>query len=448
MIGRNYLFFSVALGAIGWLSLCSFGQSVAPTPKSTVTTPTTRPELTPEQKRSNELYVAFYKRRRQGFSTHSPSDNASRLLAKVSSGEVTLDNRDQRSLTKSLLAALDVPVSSQLLVYSGTASQGTKVNPKNPRALYFNDEVYVGVVPGGLVEMIGVDANIGGVPYTFRQVGTGSVPSTTGGEDCIRCHSGAQSGFAQGFFGRSLVPTEDGFIQGGEAVGTEGHNRPLGRRFGGWFVTSARPDVFGKAGLVAETEGTNRRRVTGYKMTRPGQLYDAKLHLAESSDILAHLLHEHQIGFHNRVARVLMSADDDGCQEGVRLSPTHAQDITNLVAYMLFQDEATLPAEGIVGDPKFAEDFSRNRRPAKSGAALKDLDLHTRLLKHRCTYMIYTRPWMEMPAKVKGEIYAKLRSALMGKDYIGSHLSDSEKREIVQILSDTVPDLPADWKSS
>jgi hypothetical protein len=113
---------------------------------------------------------------------------------------------------------------------------------------------------------------------------------------------------------------------------------------------------------------------------------------------------------------------------------------------MLFSNEAALPEGGIVGDPQFIKDFSRNRHPAKFGAALKDLDLTTRLLKHRCTYMIYTRPWLEMPAKVKGEVYAKLHSALFGYDATSSHLSPTEKQEIVEILSDTLSDLPADWR--
>lgn len=399
----------------------------------------------PEPTETDKARIALMKRRRAAWKDHKPSDTATQLLAKVSSGEVVLDNRDLRSLTKSLLEALDVPVSSQLLVFSGSASQGTNVNPHNPRAIYFNDEVYVGVVPGGLLEMIGVDAQIGGVPYTFRDVGTGRAPTTTDGAECMRCHSRVQSGYAQGFFVRSVVPNDAGLMTGDEGLPFEGHHRPLGRRFGGWFVTSSQPDIFGKAGLVAVTEKGTARKVTGYKTTSPGQLYDPKIHLAGSSDILAHLLHEHQIGFHNHLARVLMSAADDGLQDGLRAASSHDFDISSLVSYMLFRFEAELPENGVVGDPKYIADFSRNRQPSKSGASLKDLELSTRILKYRCSYMVYTRPWREMPASVKTKIYARLRSALMGNGPEGSHLPASEKRAIVEILRDTLPDLPADW---
>ncbi|MBK8093449.1 MAG: hypothetical protein IPK32_16080 [Verrucomicrobiaceae bacterium] len=331
-------------------------------------------------------------------------------------------------------------------MFSGSASQGTKVNPKNPRAIYFNDEVYIGVVPGGLLEMIGVDAKIGGVLYTFQGVGTGRAPTTTGGAECARCHSRPQSGYAQGFFVRSVIPNDSGMMVGAELLGFEGHERPLGRRFGGWFVTSAHPDIFGRSGLVAETDAANSRRIMGYRSIQPGQLYDPKMHLGETSDILVHLLHEHQIGFHNHVARVLMSAEDDGLENGQRVMPTHQRDVDDLVEYMLFRREAALPENGIVGNPQFIADFSRNRHAAKSGAALKDLELTTRLLKHRCSYMIYTRPWAEMPPKVKSEVYAKLHAALFGNDVSGRHLPREEKRQIIQILRDTLPDLPADWK--
>jgi hypothetical protein len=141
------------------------------------------PRESPEEKQRRELLSALIKRCRATCAAHQPTDQVTRLLTKVSSGEVQLDNRNLRSLTTSVLTALDVPTSSQLLVFSGSASQGVKVNPHNPRAIYFNDEVYVGIVPGGLLEVIGVDPNFGGVLYTFRNVGTSLPPTTTGAEE-------------------------------------------------------------------------------------------------------------------------------------------------------------------------------------------------------------------------------------------------------------------------
>ena len=51
-----------------------------------------------------------------------------------------------------VLTALEVPVSSQMLVFSKTSFQYLHISPEHPRALYFNDDVYVGSV---LVELDG-----------------------------------------------------------------------------------------------------------------------------------------------------------------------------------------------------------------------------------------------------------------------------------------------------
>ncbi len=56
---------------------------------------------------------------------------------------------------RSVLAALRVPVSSQTLVFSKTSFQYPKISPERPRALYYNDDVYVGQVHDGrLLEFV------------------------------------------------------------------------------------------------------------------------------------------------------------------------------------------------------------------------------------------------------------------------------------------------------
>ncbi|MBL9182149.1 MAG: hypothetical protein JNN17_08415 [Verrucomicrobiaceae bacterium] len=397
------------------------------------TTPKTRPPPTPEQLRLR----AFVNSRRKLVEGLKPTDDCTRLLQAVESGRVKLDNTDLRSLTQSVLQELKIPVSSQLLVFSGSASQGTRVNPRNPRAIYFNDECYVGIVPGGLLEMIGVDAAAGATLYTFQKVGTKSPPTAIANDGCMGCHGGSDSGYAPGFFMRFCLPEMSGKMTG-IINAVEGHERPLEDRFGGWFVTSLDQRAFPSAGMVMKA---------GVAVpTRIGELFDPGLHLAQKSDILAHLLHEHQIGFHNRLIKALMSAHDNGQAEGARMLPSHEEDIDEVIRYMLFRGEAPLPAGGVTGDPRYMEDFRRNRRPSRTGASLKDLDLKTRLLKYRCSYMIYTRPWLEMPAEVKAELITRLHRALQSPDDpLSDHLPEFERLQILRILRDTLPGLPDDW---
>ena len=391
----------------------------------------TAPSL-PEQ-----LRRALIKARREFVGDHKPTDDCTRLIERVASKQVKLDNTNLRSLTQSVLKELGIPLSSQLLVFSGSASQGTKVNPRNPRALYFNDECYVGIVPGGLLEMIGVDANAGSQLYTFKNVGRNTPPTATGDDTCLRCHGGLISGYAPGFFIRFTFPEMNGKMTSARNI-TPGHQRPLDERFGGWFVTSSNGQSFPAAGQIMQ----NGLAVH----TQIGEHYDPAIHLAGSSDILAHLLHEHQIGFHNRLIKVLISARDNGQVEGERIVTSHEEDIDELVRYMLFQNEAKLPKQGIVGDAQYVEDFRRNRRPSRTGASLKDLELTTRLLKFRCSYMIYTRPWREMPFEIKAELLTRLHRALQNtNDALSQHLPEFERLQILHILRDTVPELPDDW---
>src|SRR5579884_2546107 len=70
----------------------------------------------------------------------------------------------------SLLRRLNIPASSQGLVFSKTALQTDKVSPQTPRAVYFNDDVYVGWTPGGdTIDISATDPNKGPSFYTLDQ---------------------------------------------------------------------------------------------------------------------------------------------------------------------------------------------------------------------------------------------------------------------------------------
>ena len=64
-----------------------------------------------------------------------------------------------------LLNKLYISKHSQLLVYSTTSLQLSRISPYNPRAIYFSDDLYLGYVPGGQIEVIGIDPQLGAIPY-------------------------------------------------------------------------------------------------------------------------------------------------------------------------------------------------------------------------------------------------------------------------------------------
>src|SRR5436305_13113394 len=69
------------------------------------------------------------------YNTAAPADPVARLQKQIDAGRVKLDREDARGYLPSLLKHLNVPVSSQSLVFSKTSFQRDRISPKNPRAL-------------------------------------------------------------------------------------------------------------------------------------------------------------------------------------------------------------------------------------------------------------------------------------------------------------------------
>src|SRR5215831_449724 len=100
----------------------------------------------------------------------TPRDRAGILAQKLDKREVSLSYHPEFGYLKSLLQALHVPTSSQLLVFSKTSFQAPKIFPRMPRAIYHSDDVTVGYVRGGdVLEIASVDPQLGTVFYTLDQ---------------------------------------------------------------------------------------------------------------------------------------------------------------------------------------------------------------------------------------------------------------------------------------
>jgi hypothetical protein len=98
----------------------------------------------------------------QAQAPESATDALGRFGRRLASGEAKLDYVEGAGYLPSLLEQLGIGVDSQVLVFSKTSFQHALINPKNPRALYFNDAVSIGMVPGGSVyEMMAVEPNRG-----------------------------------------------------------------------------------------------------------------------------------------------------------------------------------------------------------------------------------------------------------------------------------------------
>ena len=171
------------------------------------------------------------------YSASTPRDAISRLQRRISSGKLAFAGSDQRVL-QTLLDALGVPVESQLLVFSKTSLQRGRIRPENPRALYFSESMYVGWVPGGLIEIVAIDPELGPVFYSFALPVAGTAaPKIQRDADCLRCHGGTFVRDSPGVFARSVFPDANGdpLLRHGTLVVDD--ETPFAQRWGGWYVT-------------------------------------------------------------------------------------------------------------------------------------------------------------------------------------------------------------------
>jgi hypothetical protein len=129
---------------------------------------------------------------------------------------------------RSLLGTLDIPVSSQIMVFSKGSVQSGIIEANNPRALYFNDSVVVGWVRRGFIEIAAPDPEQGTVFYRAHTGWLGGL-SITRDDTCLSCHNSHRTGAVPGM------------------IEPMGQTRPLERRWGGWYA----PAISGPSGTSA-----------------------------------------------------------------------------------------------------------------------------------------------------------------------------------------------------
>ncbi len=116
------------------------------------------------QSKSSAQQEQLYESPAIGYQNAGQNDPVARLQQQIERGKVKLENSETDGYLSSVLKHLKIPVSSQGLVFSKTSFQLFRISPKNPRAIYFNDDVYVGCVRGGdFVELSAADPNLGSI---------------------------------------------------------------------------------------------------------------------------------------------------------------------------------------------------------------------------------------------------------------------------------------------
>jgi hypothetical protein len=367
-----------------------------------------------------------------------PTDAVTQLVERLRTGEAKLIGSGEKEVLLGLLKHLDVPVNSQLLVYSGTSLQSGLIRPENPRALYFNEETYVGFVPGGKLELASIDPAIGPIFYIVSPNPDGASYRAERTTRCMNCHAGNAMYRLPGFFTESVIPSSSGGSLDGFRRDLVGHTVKLEDRFGGWHVTGPHAKQFPLANLMGRSIQAKVERLAN----PPGKQFDLGRYPVPTSDLFTHLVHEHQLEFHNLVTLAAYTARE--VDKGRELSAEEIQRVNavarDMVRYLLFAGEAKLPSGGVKPEPEFHRSFLARKKASNNGQSLRDLDLRSRLFKNRCSYMIYTRSFQEMPKLIKDRVMTGLQSALSDAGLPEfNYLPQEERRAIRTILAETLP---------
>jgi hypothetical protein len=315
-----------------------------------------------------------------------PDDPVSRLVKSGARVEGLTD----------LLDRLGISADSQALVFSKTSFQAARISPRNPRAVYFNDEVAVAWIRGAsAMEVAATDPRYGVMFYSFEN---GKFERK---EICLHCHQGAATMGVPGMFVGSVFPNVSGMPDRSNAIITD-HRTPFADRWGGWYVTAAHGEQPDRANGVAEDPAEPHKLHSRQNLTTLVREFDTSGYLSPLSDIVALMTFEHQTQAANLITRVAWLA---------RAGEPLDSDIEALASYLTFADEAPLkqPIEGV---SSFTRTFPQRGPRDSKGRSLRDFDLQTRLFRYPLSFMIYSAQFDALPPAVRSRVWKRVSEIL------------------------------------
>lgn len=384
------------------------------------------------------------------------TDPVAQLAAKIESGEIELKFDSQRGYLADVLKALNIPTESQTLVFSKTSLQLNRINPARPRAVYFNDEVYIGYCQhGDVLELASTDAQNGAVFYSMKQKQTDDPKFVRDRGQCLTCHANARTQNVPGYLVRSVYADRAGHPILGSGTFTTDHTSPFQERWGGWYVTGQHGQMrhMGNS-IFVEDEQPDLE--SGANLETLSKKISTKSYLTPHSDIVALMVLEHQTQMHNAITAAnfetrqalhqsfqmneLLDRDAAFISESAQRRIAVVAD--NVVAHLLMVGEFSLESP-VSGTSGFTEEFSARGPRDKTDRSLRDFDLQTRLFKYPCSYLIYSESFAGLPPKVHTMIVERLMDVLEGRVTTPefAHLTPELRTDILDILKETKPEL-------
>ena len=386
------------------------------------------------------------------YGTRPRTDQVARLDERLGSGDATLAFDRPQGYLRALLEAFDVPVESQVLVFSKTSLQWNFISPANPRAIYFNDDVVIAWVRGApAIELAALDPQQGVMFYAL-----GQVEWTRGFQrprSCLQCHVSPETLGVPGLAVGSAVADPDGVPYTSRTVD---HRTMIESRWGGGYVTGD-TGIGRHVGNTVATDPSDpmlRHEEANRNIDSVEGRFDTSGYLTPFSDIVALMVLEHQTHMTNLLTRVgwefRLATHERHASDGLfvrsvlPIDDTTLHEVVNaLVDYMLFVDEAPL-TDRMIGSSGFSSTFVARGPFDQRGRTLREVELDRRLFRFPCSYMIYTASFDALPTDAKAAVYRRMWEVLSGSDADPKYtrLSSDDRRNIIDILRDTKADLP------
>lgn len=357
------------------------------------------------------------------------TDAVARFVDSIRAGDAAARWDERRGWLPAALEALDVPVESQVLVFSKTSLQSDRISPTTPRALYFGDEVVIGWIPGSpTMELTAFDPVQGPTFYAVTQDPAVFLPERRD-DSCLACHASPRTQGWPGHLVRSVHPDGRGFPVLGAGTFRTTHTSPLEERWGGWYVTGTH-GAQRHMGNVVLREGESRVDVErGANVTDLRAYFDVDRYPTPHSDIVALVVLEHQCEAQNVLARASYEARvaqdyQRVLNEALGEPASHVSDSTrrrlqraaeDVVDVLLLKGEAPLTAP-LRGTSGFAERYAAGGMRDEHGRSLRDLDLERRLYSLGCSPMIASRAFQSLPSALLAVVWRDLGAILDSED--------------------------------
>jgi hypothetical protein len=364
----------------------------------------------------------------------APSRNEiARLQKRLDDGSLKLAVTPQHGYLEAMLKALNIDPDSQTLVFSKTSLQIDNISAATPRAIYFNDDTYVGWVQNSsLLEIVTMDADRGPVFYSLSA--DDATPHVQREAlRCLTCHDS----FAEMGGGVPHFLFESTYGVNGPTLLPDGVARettdetPIAERWGGWYVTGKDGGAFHLGNIQPPPTSTpvSVNKVRRGSLNSLNALFDTSRYLRGTSDIAALLVLEHQVTVHNEIihanykSRLVLDqqqpGDDPDTLDWSQLSPKLQKRfdlmLRSLVDALVMANAAPLPRK-VVPSNSFVTAFEARGPSDGHGRSLRQLELESRVFRYPLSFLIYSEGFDALPLFARQHVYARLAQLLQAPD--------------------------------